>query len=362
MAIKAILSTTFVDAPEDVYSAKNYAEKASLYATTAQTSETNAATSESNAKKSETNASSSATAAKTSETNAKASETAAATSANDAQSSQSAAASSASQADTSATNAANSATAAANSAATLTYATADEAKAGTATDRIISPSTLKSTIDYTTNQLQRNKEYAVGDIAYSPNLPSWAYLECITAGTTGDTEPDFSSVSPTGGGVIANLSDGTARWRIRDTRCRYEVGDIIAKTTAPKDYEYLMKCDGSSFDTTKYPLLAEVFADGKVPNLTDGRFLEGSTSTGTVHDAGLPNITGNLGIYTYSPSDYSGALSREVLDNAEPKYDNTNKKCTNIKFNASKSNSIYGNSDTVQPKSYTVIYYVCYGG
>lgn len=46
------------------------------------------------------------------------------------------------------------------------------------------------------NILGRNKEYAVGDIAYSPNLPSWAYLECITAGTTGDTEPTFT----TGGG------------------------------------------------------------------------------------------------------------------------------------------------------------------
>lgn len=45
-----------------------------------------------------------------------------------------------------------------------------------------------------TNRLQRNKDYKVGDIAYDPNLPSWAYLECITAGTTGDTEPDFSTV------------------------------------------------------------------------------------------------------------------------------------------------------------------------
>lgn len=47
---------------------------------------------------------------------------------------------------------------------------------------------------YIPNQLQRNKAYSVGDIAYSKNLPSWAYLECVTAGTTGDTEPDFSGV------------------------------------------------------------------------------------------------------------------------------------------------------------------------
>lgn len=58
-------------------------------------------------------------------------------------------------------------------------------------------------ITLTTNgitTLQRNKAYEVGDIAYSDSLPSWAYLECITAGTTGEEEPDFSTVSSTGGG------------------------------------------------------------------------------------------------------------------------------------------------------------------
>lgn len=49
------------------------------------------------------------------------------------------------------------------------------------------------------NMLKRNKPYSLGDIAYSPSLPSWAYLECIMAGTTGDKEPDFSSVSSMGG-------------------------------------------------------------------------------------------------------------------------------------------------------------------
>ena len=53
--------------------------------------------------------------------------------------------------------------------------------------------TYNSITSYT-NRLQRNKAYSVGDIAYSPNLPSWAYLECVTAGTTGSTEPDFSEV------------------------------------------------------------------------------------------------------------------------------------------------------------------------
>ena len=43
--------------------------------------------------------------------------------------------------------------------------------------------------------IKRNTAYKVGDIVTSPRLPSWAYLECVTAGTTGANEPDFSTVT-----------------------------------------------------------------------------------------------------------------------------------------------------------------------
>ena len=46
--------------------------------------------------------------------------------------------------------------------------------------------------------LMRNTTCAVGDVLYTSNLPSYLRLECVTAGTTGTTEPDFSGVS-TGG-------------------------------------------------------------------------------------------------------------------------------------------------------------------
>ena len=46
---------------------------------------------------------------------------------------------------------------------------------------------------YYVPMLFRNKAYAVGDIAYSRNLPSYLRLECVSAGTTGTTEPDFST-------------------------------------------------------------------------------------------------------------------------------------------------------------------------
>lgn len=148
------LSTTFVDKPDDVLSAKTYADAAANAANAASTSENNAATSEANSKKSETaaktsetNAASSATAAATSETNAASSKTAAATSASAAASSATAAAQSESNALTYEQQAKSQAYSAITTVATLTYATDAEATAGTATDRMISPATLKAVID-----------------------------------------------------------------------------------------------------------------------------------------------------------------------------------------------------------------------
>lgn len=39
--------------------------------------------------------------------------------------------------------------------------------------------------------LKRSTAYAKGDICFHDSLPSYAYLECITAGTTAETEHDF---------------------------------------------------------------------------------------------------------------------------------------------------------------------------
>lgn len=48
--------------------------------------------------------------------------------------------------------------------------------------------------------LERNTRYEVSDIVYSKKLPAGWYLECVTAGTTGSTEPDLKSAVSTGGG------------------------------------------------------------------------------------------------------------------------------------------------------------------
>ena len=53
--------------------------------------------------------------------------------------------------------------------------------------------------------------YAVGDIAYSALLPSWAYIECTVGGTTSDGD------LPVPSSVVANdtFTDGTVTWAIR---------------------------------------------------------------------------------------------------------------------------------------------------
>jgi len=54
---------------------------------------------------------------------------------------------------------------------------------------------------------ESSKAYAVGDIAYNANLPSYMHLLCTTAGTTDSTEPDF-----TGAAIGGTVSDGTVVW------------------------------------------------------------------------------------------------------------------------------------------------------
>ncbi|WP_337576985.1 hypothetical protein [Megasphaera massiliensis] len=224
--------------------------------------------------------------------------------------------------------------------------------------------------------IQRNTAYQVGDVLQSPNLPPGYIIIVTQAGTTGSTEPDWQTIKSNMGGVN---NFGSIKFVVKNLRCRHEVGDIVPKVGEPKTYEYLMLADGSSFDRARYPQLAEIFSDGRLPNLNDGRFLEGSTTAGTAKGAGLPNITGIDGLHapnrwTTIPTitdNAAGALKadghlfRKGTKIHVPLVENTLTTLTSdlyggVGFDASKSNPIYGASDTVQPKSYTVKYYICY--
>lgn len=93
------------------------------------------------------------------------------------------------------------------------------------------------------NILARNKAYAVGDIAYSPSLPSYLYLECTKAGTTGATEFDMPTLS---GGAIVN--DGTAQFSVKTVCAKEYVNAINATVTEMKEkyifrFELIPKAD-----------------------------------------------------------------------------------------------------------------------
>lgn len=97
-----------------------------------------------------------------------------------------------------------------------------------------------------------------------------------------------------------------------------------------------------------------------LPNLTDGKFLEYRTDViaGIVKQPGLPNITARYGDWVSNISTCSGAFYKDSYWQ--------NEKCYHVTggqsgvhgifyMDASRSSTVYGRSNTVQPYSMTVI-------
>ena len=148
-------------------------------------------------------------------------------------------------------------------------------------------------------------------------------------------------------------------------RCKYRTGQIVPIWGTPAEYDYLLVCDGSKISAELYPELVKVLGGNTLPDLV-GRFLEGADSAGEYKKAGLPNIRAELGVANVGNishnSNYSkGALGYKVGVASGAAYTSGTTSVI-ITFDASKSNSIYGSSTTVQPKSMTVKYYICYAG
>ena len=163
-------------------------------------------------------------------------------------------------------------------------------------------------------------------------------------------------------------TDGSARFKIKDMRTHHMCGEIVALVTTPPDYEHLLLCDGQTISADDYPELVEVLGSNVLPNL-NGRVLQGGSTAGEYKEAGLPNITGQL---WYSSSNYDanpvplnpvGALTWAEPGGTGASFDygTTKRYGFDVKLDASRSNSIYGASTTVQPPAYTVHYYICYG-
>lgn len=88
------------------------------------------------------------------------------------------------------------------------------------------------------------KEYAVGDIVFTPNATSYKRMECVVAGITGATEPIWTDV-----GTL--VTDGAVTWIVDDVRDGSRPGDVI-QTYASTLRPGTMLADGSAVSRTVY--------------------------------------------------------------------------------------------------------------
>ena len=148
----------------------------------------------------------------------------------------------------------------------------------------------------------------------------------------------------------------------------YKSGDTLPRFTL----EVPLSSQSSSLDLpigTILPYVGDLanipsgwhLCDGSngTPNLS-GRFLEGVTSGAKQwRDAGLPNITGSFSGHVMgwrNSTTTTGAFYSYSVGNRAGEGNNDGGSVPCFVFDASRSNSIYGRSGTVQPKSYTVYY------
>lgn len=259
------------------------------------------------------------------------------------------------------------------------------------------------------NVIKRSHDYAKGDIAYSNKIPSWAFLECTVAGTSSDgwyfPEPSTIKVNDT-------IVDGTVTWKVRkvgsgegvwaysetdnsihpkdtddltpedldieegtlkeivasvvDEKLEYiPVGTVIpfsGNTAIPDGY---LLCNGAAVGRSAYSKLFEAigttygsgdgFSTFNLPDLTD-KFIEGSATAGTKKEAGLPNITGTLETNNDDGTQWKTGAFYDTGRNANGANGNNGGGITG--FDASRSNAIYGASNTVQPPALTMRYII----
>lgn len=217
------------------------------------------------------------------------------------------------------------------------------------------------------NLLQRNKAYKVGDYAYSPKIPSWAYLECTSAGTTGASEPSNLSTLD----INDTLTDGTATFKLYHIALQSKpVGSIYESSEATNPGDMW----GGTWET--YGAGRVLVGAGRLSG--GSNYTAGSTGGEEKHQLTtneLPRISPTISISTANASGWidsgaealngnpnasSGVLSSSVNSNHRNtggEYNNQNR----INFNYSHSHtgtiSSFGNNGSHENRPpYIVVY------
>ena len=163
---------------------------------------------------------------------------------------------------------------------------------------------------------------------------------------------------------LAHKADVQTIEALRDAveKEKIPVGTVVyfAAATPPAGY---LAADGAAVGRATYPdlfaTIGTTFGEGdgettfNLPDLM-GRFPEGNRLPGTVREAGLPNVTGGVGLYN-SNNTYGATVWNPVSYNANSVIGQESPMPGYVEIDASLSSPVYGASDTVQPASLTLL-------
>lgn len=199
-------------------------------------------------------------------------------------------------------------------------------------------------------------EYTDGSIKFKVRRVGSALDEINTVLNTKQDKLTFDS-TPTAGSSNPVTSDGVKKSMVPTGVVMPFAGD-----STPDGF---LLCNGQAVSRTTYATLFTFIGtkygagDGSttfnVPNLVN-RFVEGGSVSGETKEAGLPNITGEIGVDDGTVNKLVGAFYRK----GDYDYDALSNSGGGIiaGFDASRSSAVYGKSDTVQPASIIMMYII----
>ena len=245
-------------------------------------------------------------------------------------------------------------------------------------DQVMLETILSQIIDSPIKSLERNTRYELNTICSEVTLPKGGFLICTQAGTTAaSTASGFLDAAE--GEVV---TDGTAAFVVHyfdqiafksdfESLETIAVGDVIYRPYLKNGY---VKANGATVNRVDYPNLvafatshslwtsnpsSEPWKYGTGNGSTTmvlpdyrNRVIQGGDSTGRLN-AGLPNIVGLVNNSVFDNAAATGAFYLTI--GGESGMGATGKNKQNLNFAASRSNSIYGSSQTVQPPAILLI-------
>ena len=249
-------------------------------------------------------------------------------------------------------------------------------------DQVMLETILSQIIDSPIKSLERNTRYELNTICSEVTLPKGGFLICTQAGTTAaSTASGFLDAAE--GEVV---TDGTAAFVVHyfdqiafksdfESLETIAVGDVIYRPYLKNGY---VKANGATVNRVDYPNLVAFATSHSLwtsnPSSEPWKYGTGNGSTtmvlpdyrnrviqggdtATVLAAGLPNITGDGGSFFGGGAPNSGALYKKPASEAKRPsiVDNGSSEFDYLYIDASRSSSIYGSSETVQPPALSLI-------